>query len=69
MDDIIRIIKSLENPGVLIDGVSKTVKSEIKQEGGFLGMLFGTLVLVKYVNWKKSHEKLKSCCKSRKMIL
>ena len=37
MDDIIRIIKSLKNSGVLIDGVSKTVKRKIKrQEGGFL---------------------------------
>ena len=30
--------------GVLIDGVSKTVKNEMKeQELGFLGMLLGTL--------------------------
>ena len=40
----IRIIKSLENSGVLIGGVSEIVKHEIKkQEGGFLGMLLGTL--------------------------
>ena len=33
-------IKSLENSGVLIGELSKTVKYEIKrQEGGFLGML------------------------------
>ena len=51
MDDIIRIIKSLENPGVLIDGVSKTVKSEIKQEGGFLGMLFGTFGTFDAILW------------------
>ena len=38
MDDIIRIIKSLENSGILIDGVTETVKPEIKkQECGFLG--------------------------------
>ena len=44
MDDIIRIIKSMENLGLLIDGVIKTVKYEIKkQEGGFLSMLLGTL--------------------------
>ena len=30
MDDVIRIIKSLENLGVFIDGVSETVKHEIK---------------------------------------
>ena len=49
MDDIIRIIKSLENSNVLIDGVSKTVKHKIKkQEDGFsmLGnMLFGKTVV------------------------
>ena len=31
MDDIIRIIKSLENSGVLIDGVNETVKQEWKK--------------------------------------
>ena len=36
MDDIIKIVESLENSGLLIDGVSETVKHEIqKQEGGF----------------------------------
>ena len=40
LEDIIRTIKSLENSDVLIDGVSKTLKNDIrKQEGGFLGML------------------------------
>ena len=44
MDDIIGIIKSLENLGVLIDAVKEAVKHETKkQEGGFLGMLLGTL--------------------------
>ena len=31
MDDIIRIIKSLGNSGVFIDGVSKTVKHDINK--------------------------------------
>ena len=31
MNDIIRIIKSLENSGVLIDGVTEAVKYEIKK--------------------------------------
>ena len=40
MDDIFRIIKSLENLDSLIEGVSETVKHETKnQEGGCLGML------------------------------
>ena len=44
MDGIIRIVKLLENLNALIDGVSETVKLRIKeQEGGFLGMLLGTL--------------------------
>ena len=42
--DIIKIIKSLEDPCVLIDGVTETVKHEIKkQEGGFLGALLAPL--------------------------
>ena len=44
VNDIIRIIKLLENLGVLTDGVRETVKLDIeKQEGGFLAMLFRTL--------------------------
>ena len=37
MNDIIKLIKSLEGLIVSIDAVSETVKNEIKkQEGGFL---------------------------------
>ena len=44
MNDIIKIVKSLEESGLLIKGVSKTIKNEEKeQKGGFLGMLLGTL--------------------------
>ena len=40
VNDIIKIIKSLEDSGVLIDGVTETVKHERKkQEGGFVGAL------------------------------
>ena len=43
INNVIRIIKSQKNLGVLIDGISKTVKHEIKkQEGGYLGILLGT---------------------------
>ena len=42
-----KITKSLEESGLLIKGVSETIKNEAKaQEGGFLRMLLGTLVLV-----------------------
>ena len=44
MNDIIKIIKALENSGILLKGVSKTIKNETKeQRGGFLSMLLGTL--------------------------
>ena len=44
MNDTMEIIKSLEETGVLIKGLSKTIKNEAKeQKGGFLGMLLGTL--------------------------
>ena len=36
MDDIIKIIKLLENTGVLIDGISDTVKHEINKKVDFL---------------------------------
>ena len=41
---LIKIIKSLEDSGVLIDGVTKTLKNEIKKtRGGFLGALLAPL--------------------------
>ena len=44
MDDILKIVKSLENSGVLLKGVSETIQNEAKeQRGGFLSMLLGTL--------------------------
>ena len=44
MQDIIKIIKELENSDILLKGVSKTTENEIKaQRGGFLSMLLGTL--------------------------
>ena len=44
MNDIMKIIKALENSGILLKGVSKTIKDGTKeQRGGFLSMLLGTL--------------------------
>ena len=44
INDFKKIINSLEDSGVLIDGGTETVKYEIdKQEGGFLGALLGLL--------------------------
>ena len=40
MEDIIRIIKSLQDSGLLLEGVTKTIQNEVKeQKGGFLSML------------------------------
>ena len=39
-----QLIKSLEESGLLIKGVSETIKNkQKKQRGGFLSTLFGTL--------------------------
>ena len=44
MDDIFKIVKSLEDSGVLLKGVSETIQHEAKeQRGGFLSVLLGTL--------------------------
>ena len=44
MDDILKIVKSLEDSGVLFKGLSETIQNEAKeQRGGFLGILLGTL--------------------------
>ena len=44
MDDLIKIVKSLKNSGLLLKGIIESVQNEIKeQKGGFLTMLLGTL--------------------------
>ena len=44
MEDSIKIVKSVEDSGVLLKGVIETVLNEVKeQKGGFLSMLLGTL--------------------------
>ena len=47
MSDIIKIIKSLEDSGVLIDGVTETVKCEIRkqEEKQFLGGLLAPIAV------------------------
>ena len=44
MQDHLKIVKSLEYSGILLDGITETVKNEVQeQKGGFLSMLLGTL--------------------------
>ena len=72
MDDIIRVIKSPENIIYLlllsIDGVSETVKHEIKKQGGgFPGMIFGNLYASMLGNMLTGKNVLRYC-KSRKKM-
>ena len=40
MNEIMKIVKSLEESGLLIKGISETIKNKAKeQKGGFLSML------------------------------
>ena len=44
MEDIMKIVKSLEDFVLLLKGLSETIQNEAKeQKGGFLSMLLGTL--------------------------
>ena len=44
IEDIIKIVKSLEDSGLLWKGVTQTISNEVKeQKEGFLSMLLGTL--------------------------
>ena len=45
MNDIMKIIEALENSGILLKGVSKTIENETKEErGGLLGTLGASLL-------------------------
>ena len=62
-DGFNKIIKSLENPGVLIDGSSKTGKHEITRNKKTRRRIFWCFNVRKCVNWegcngswKKSHQ-------------
>ena len=44
MNDIMKIVQALENSKTLLNGVTKAIKNETKeQKGRFLSMLLGTL--------------------------
>ena len=58
--DIIKIVKYLEDFGLLLKGVTETVQNEVKeQKGRFLSMLLGTLgagFIRKSFNRKRSYS-------------
>ena len=44
MEDLIKIVKSLEDSGLLLKRITETVQNEVKeQRGGFLSMLLGAV--------------------------
>ena len=44
MNDVMKIVKSLEESGLSMKGISETIKNEAKEQNrGFLSMLLGTL--------------------------
>ena len=72
MENIIKIVKSLEDSGLLLKGVTETVQNEVKeQKGGFLSALLGTLGAsllgdllvgkIKGKGIKKAGEVLRAC--------
>ena len=46
MEDIIKIVKSLKDSGLLLKGVSETIQNEIKEEKG------GFLSIIRYIRYK-----------------
>ena len=47
MEDIMKIVKSPEESGLLIKGISETINSEAKeQKGGFIPILLETLAAI-----------------------
>ena len=64
MKDLIKIVKSLKDSGLLLKGITETVQNEVKeQKGGFLSMLLGTLgasLLGNLLTGKRIHRAGKS---------
>ena len=61
MNDTMKIIKSLEESGLLIKGVSEAIKNDAKeQKGGFLGILLGTLGASLLVNLLTSERTIRA---------
>ena len=57
MNDFMKIIEALENSGILLKGVSKTIENETKeQKGGFLSMLLGASLLGNLLTDGKGNE-------------
>ena len=59
MEEIMKTVKSFEELGLLIKGISETIKNESKERNGeFLPMLLRTLAASNFSNSKSKVEKL-----------
>ena len=62
INDIIKIVQALEDSNVLLKGVTKTIKTEKKeQKGGFLSVLLGTLGASLLGNLLTGKEIVRAC--------
>ena len=46
MEDVMKIVKSLEESRLLVGGLTETFKNETNKKGGFLAILLGILLLL-----------------------
>ena len=73
IEDLIKIIKSLEDSGLLLKGVTESVQNDVKkQKGKFLSMLLGTLgasVLGNILTGKRINKKGKGINRAGKGIV
>ena len=73
IDDLIKIVKSLEDSCLLLNGVTESVQNDIKeQNGGFLSMFLGTLsasLLGNLLTGKGINKKIKEQIELVKVII
>ena len=65
MEYILKIVRSLDDSGLLLEGVSETIENEAKeQKGRFLSMLLGALgaSLLKYVTRQRIYKNRRRNC-------
>ena len=70
INDITKIVQALENSGILLKGVTKTIKNETKeQKGGFLIRHFRNIFIRKFMNRKRDCKSRRKNYKSRRRNL
>ena len=61
MEDIMKIVKSSEESGLLIRRIIETIKNEAKEQKGFLPVLLGTLAASILGNPFTEREVIRAC--------